>query len=498
MSALSHYNIASSDTFATAEHPILQGIRVTDVFKDGDFESQVKQHLRPVFEHCDDRIKSARKMSRALRASAKRKEEEYQQSKKAAEAEEERQRRHREKRKKRLEAERSKISQLPKKLKSVEKQNEAQDCIKVNDTESTAQPRVLLSAFTRAGDTKKAASHGLKKTTVKSFGEIGDVEEVHVHARDETAAVTSSSGRKVHWGKSKLTKPDNPKLDQKNEQKCFGARSRHSSLSRHDPPKHNETSNRRDASLSNHPKTEHLNSISKDRHLKSSLKSIDRIQMANVSGTKGSPTVSDLSIEGGKFWKATEKIASKNKDQQSNEHITVGKQPEKQKTKSNANPIAEKERGKVSSTSRPTKKVNEKAPDKGIVPEKCEAPLPMYIDIFKNKENGSSSKRHSSSSKHQSSSSKRQSSTQPVRKVPPEDSKQQETRPRAKERKTTDKTKESSKRSHGETHTNQTTGIPSTERPSKSRRRVRAKSTSASKITLQSFKNDVSFNFADD
>jgi hypothetical protein len=98
-------------------------------------------------------------------------------------------------------------------------------------------------------------------------------------------------------------------------------------------------------------------------------------------------------------------------------------------------------------------------------------------------------------SKHQTLSSNERNITQSAKKGHKEAMKRVETRPRSKEPKATGNPKESSKRRHSESHISQTSGIASNERHNRSRRRVRNKTASASKITLQSFTNDVSFNF---
>ncbi len=481
-------------------------------------------------------------MSKALKASAKRKEEEYQRSKKAAEAEEERQRRHREKRKMRLETEQSKS----KKPRTAEQECGVQNKVEEKGLESAARPRELLSAFTRASFDGQKSIRDPNNAKDKS----SIFEEDSVQSADEMPKVTTSSEKKVHWGNS------DKRSRHKSEQKKRTKNSVSTSGVQHKPSK----ASRRDASSSKQPKT----SMPKDRHMQDSRKNVDRHPARDVSGTKASPTISDLSLELGKLGKETEKFKSKHKE-------SVG--DDIQTTTANPKSIAEVDRRK--SATQTTKHWSTKVPDNTAAPEKTSDSLPMFIDISTSKTNTSSknqslaSKEHSTiqsekkghkeamnreevrprskelkatgkpkesskhrkesnftnsakeehkevmnrdetrprskepkangiskeSYKHNRLSSKERSMMQPAEKGHKEAYYHEETRPLSTELKATGSLKESSKRRHSESHASQTLGAPSSERQNQSRRRVRNKTASASKITLQSFKNDVSFNF---
>ncbi|GAX09664.1 hypothetical protein FisN_19Lh132 [Fistulifera solaris] len=516
------------------EHPILQGIRITDIPKLSDYETIAKQYLQPVVEHCDDRIKLAQKMSKALKASAKRKEEEFQRSKKAAEAEEERQRRRREKRKMRLESEQSNS----KKPRTAEQESELQNKAEGKGLESAARPRELLSAFTRARFDGQKSNRGPNNATHKS----GIFEEESVQFADDMPKVTTSSEKKVHWGNS------DKRSRHKNEQKYRTQNSSSASAI------HNKQSkaSRRDVSSSQQPKT----SMPNDRHLQDPRKNVDCHPARDVPGTKTSPTISDVSLELGKLGHLNKKFKSKHKE-------SVG--DDLQRSTSKPKSIAEVDRRKAASQT--TKHRSTEVPDNTAAPKNNSEPLPMFIDIPKSKT--STSSKHESmapkeqsitqsakghkealnredarprskelkatgkpkeSSKHKSLASNERSFTESAKKghkeaMDREDSRprskapeandiskerrmmqpakkghkkamnHEETHPRSKELKAAGNPKESSKRRHSESHTSQTSGIPSNERPNQSRRRVRNKTASASKITLHSFKNDVSFNF---
>ncbi len=351
--------LCSNTHCCVTEHPILQGIRITDIPKESDFESIAKQYLQPVVEHCDDRIKSAQKMSKALRASAKRKEEEYQRSKKAAEAEEERQRRHREKRKMRLES----VQSNSKKPRTAEQENGVQDKAEGKGLESAARPRELLSAFTRASLDSQQSSRGPNHAAAKS----STLEQDSVHSTDDMPTTTTSSEKKVHWGNS----------GKRSRHKSEKYRTQNSSSS----SAHNMQSkaSRLDAFLSQQPKT----SMPTDRHLKESRKNVDRHPTRGVSGTKGSPTISDSSLELGKPCSKTDKFKSKNKGHNRNEFVGDDKQKSTAKPKS----IAEVDRRK--SASHITKHLSTKVPDSTTASKNNSESLPMFIDISKSQTNTS-------------------------------------------------------------------------------------------------------------